>query len=161
MRGDGMAPGVPGLRFRASTAGDTGSLPVQGAKNSTRGSVKRKTREGTSVTHTETVPLPIQALPQHHDAASPQTTAEVRPRPSTHAPGWLVVRLGRGRWSLTSTSSTQEARSAALAPTLGPLTHPGPSPGGLRRQGHVPVLQGSGGGIRPRSVEDEAGPPNA
>ena len=88
MRGDGKAPGVPGLRFRASTAGDTGSIPVQGAKNSTSGSVKRKTREGTSVTHTETVPLPIQALPQHHDAASPQSTAEARPRPSTHAPGW-------------------------------------------------------------------------
>lgn len=96
MREDGMAPGVPGLRFRASTARDTGSIPVQGAKNSTLGSIKRKTREGTSVTHTKTVPLPIQALPQHHDAASPQTTAEARPRPSTHAPGSLVVRLGGG-----------------------------------------------------------------
>lgn len=159
-----MAPGVPGLRFRASTARDTGSIPVQGAKNSTLGSVKRKTREGMSVTHTKTVPLLIQALPQHHDAASPQTTAEARPRPSTHAPGWLVVRLGWGGgwgWSPTSTSSTREARSAALPPTPGPLAHPRLSPGGLRRQGHVPVLQGSGRGIQPRSVEDEGGAPSA
>ena len=160
-----MAPEVLGLRFQGSTAGGTGLIPALGAKNSTHGSIKRNPRKKKKKTTRR------DECDSHRDRPSPNPGSPTTPRccrPPDHSTSQAQAQhmlqvadceAGVGGWSPTSSSSTWESQGATLPPMPGPLTHPGPSPRGLRRQGRVPVLQGSGGGIQPQSAEDEGGPP--